>query len=372
MTVVFMRASAVAEEGEARVPRARPVDRRRRPWLLPALGFALVATAALCTTIGSYPLTLGELGALMLGKLGVSTSTPTLPGQDAVLFSIRLPRIVLGMLVGASLGMCGAAMQGVFRNALVDPGLLGVANGAALAACASIVLGKHAASSISPVVSSHFLPVAAFCGALVATGAVDRLARFGGRTAVATLLLAGIGINALTGSLTGMLIAVANDAELRTITFWMLGSLSGARWQTVLLVLPCVALGIVLLPRAARPLNALLLGETDAQHIGFNVERVKQLILVLVALAVGACVAVSGVLGFVGLVVPHLLRLVCGPEHRILLPGSALLGAILLLLADALARTLVAPAELPLGVVTGALGTPFFLALLVRERRRIA
>jgi iron complex transport system permease protein len=262
-------------------------------------------------------------------------------------------------------------MQGVFRNPLVDPGLLGVANGAALAACASIVLGKHAVHYVPAVFLPYFLPIAAFAGALAATLAVDRLARSDGRTAVATLLLAGIGSNALMASLTGFLIAAANDAELRTITFWTLGSLSGARWQTVLLVLPCVAVGIVLLPRAARPLDALLLGEAAAEHVGFEVERVKRSILVLVALAVGACVAVAGVLGFVGLVVPHLLRLWCGPGHRVILAGSALLGASLLLLADALARTLVAPAELPLGVVTGALGTPFFLALLVREKRRL-
>ncbi len=189
---------------------------------------------------------------------------------------------------------------------------------------------------------------------------------------VATLLLAGIAVNALAGSLTGLLIYAANDAQLRTITFWSLGSLGGATWRAVGATGAFVGLPLLVLLGYGRSLNALLLGEAEALHLGIDVERAKRTVVVLVALIVGSSVAVAGVLGFVGLVVPHLLRLALGPDHRQLLPGSALLGASLLLGADAAARTLVSPAELPLGIVTASLGTPFFLALLLRERRRLA
>lgn len=266
---------------------------------------------------------------------------------------------MLGAGVGAALATSGAALQGLFRNPLVDPGLIGVSSGAALAAAATLVLVEEL---------SVLVPAAAFAGGLLATLAVSYLGMREGRTHVATMLLAGIALNALTAASTGLLLFVATDAQLRNVVFWNLGSLAGATWRALLLAIPLIGVSVVLLPCFSRSLNLILLGEAEATHAGIDVERVKRRTVILVALAVGASVSVSGVIGFVGLVVPHLVRLVLGPDHRGVLPGSALLGASLLLASDLVARTIVAPAELPIGIVTAAMGAPFFLWLLRGKR----
>lgn len=283
---------------------------------------------------------------------------------------IRAPRVALGMLVGAGLAMTGATIQGLFRNPLADPGLIGVSSGAALAAVSVIVLGATAFQGLSHTLGAYTLPLAAFIGSLLVTGLVYRLANVEGRTDIATMLLAGIAINALLGAATGLLTYAANDAQLRTLTFWLMGSLGSATWTQVFTALPLILLPVLILPWFAPALNAVLLGEAEAGHLGFNLERIKQVLIILVALIVGTAVALTGVIGFVGLVVPHLLRLAFGPDHRLLLPASALLGASLLLLADLIARTVVNPAELPIGIITALLGGPFFLWLLNRYRYR--
>ncbi len=348
-----------------------PARASRRAWLVPALAALLLVIVVISLLVGSVAISFADVGRLVLERVGLATA-PASDGHLAeVLFSIRLPRVLLGALVGAGLGLSGASMQGIFRNPLVDPGLLGVSTGAALGAVASIVLGEKLAHGLPPAVTPYILPVAAFTGALAAMMAVERISRVNGRIAVATLLLAGIAVNALASAVTGLFMYVSNDAQLRTLTFWTLGSLAGATPRTVAATAVFVGVPLLLLVRFGRPLNALLLGEAEAGHLGVDVERTKRVMVVLVTIIVGSAVAVSGILGFVGLVVPHLLRLAVGPDHRQLLPGSALLGASLLLGADAIARTVVSPAELPLGIVTASLGTPFFLALLLRERRRI-
>lgn len=361
-------ASDVPTLGEAPIPPRIS----RRAWIIPTLGALLLVVAVASSLVGSVSISLTEIGALILQKIGLTTSSAYPAHHAEVLFAIRLPRVLLGVLVGAGLGLSGASMQGIFRNPLVDPGLLGISTGAALGAVASIVLGEKVAHGIPPSTTPYVLPAAAFGGALTAMFAVERISRTGGRMVVATLLLGGIAVNAFASSITGILMYLSNDAQLRTITFWSLGSLGGATSRTVLATAVFLGAPLLLLVRFGRALNALLLGEAEAGHLGIDVESTKRTMIVLVALIVGAAVAVSGVLGFVGLVVPHLLRLAVGPDHRQLLPGSALLGASLLLGADAVARTLVSPAELPLGIVTASLGTPFFIALLLRERRRIA
>ncbi|MDB4942392.1 MAG: Fe3+-siderophore transporter permease [Labilithrix sp.] len=345
----------------------------RRQVALPALGGSLVLVALASLSLGSLPMSVAQIGSLVLAKLGIASSVTTTSSQEAVFFGIRLPRVALGMLVGAGLGLAGATLQGLFRNPLVDPGLLGISSGAALFAVGTIVLGARLAHGLGPEVTPLVLPLAAFAGALLAMTVVQRLARLEGRTSVAALLLTGIAVNGFAGALTGMLVFLADDAQLRTITFWSLGSLGGASWRSVgvlaaLMAVPMLVLGL----RSGRALDALLLGEAEAGHLGVDVERTKRAAIVLVTLLVGGAVALTGVIGFVGLVVPHALRLVMGPDHRGLLPGSALLGAALLLAADGLARTVVSPQELPLGVVTALMGTPLFVALLVRERRRLA
>ncbi len=290
--------------------------------------------------------------------------------QAAVLVAIRIPRVLMGAMIGAALAVSGAAMQGMFRNPLADPGLIGVSSGAALAAVATIVLGVSFADTLYKQLGPFTLPVAAFVGAVGATVITYHLANVNGRTIVATMLLAGIAMNALLGAGTGFLTFIATDAQLRNITFWTLGSIGGATWRSVAAIAPFAFVAIMLMPRLARVLNAMALGEAEARHLGFDVERAKRWVVVLVSLAVGAAVALAGIIGFIGLIVPHLLRLLMGPDHRGVLPGAALLGAALLLAADLIARTIVAPAELPIGIVTATLGAPFFLWLLLRDRRR--
>jgi iron complex transport system permease protein len=293
-------------------------------------------------------------------------------GEDAlsvrdriIINDIRLPRVVLGALVGASLAVSGAVMQGLFRNPLADPGLIGVSAGAGLGAVLIIVLGG---TVLATALDTFSLPIAAFLGGLAATLVLYKVATRQGRTSVATMLLAGIALAALAGAVTGILVFVADDRQLRDLTFWQLGSLAGATWLKIGAVAPIMVLAMAATPFLARGLNALALGEATATHLGIPVQRLKYIAIVSVAASVGSSVAVSGGIGFVGIVVPHLLRLAMGPDNRYLLPASALLGASLLLLADAVARTIVAPAELPIGIVTAVAGAPFFLWILLRKR----
>ena len=288
-----------------------------------------------------------------------------------IVFDIRLPRALLGFIIGASLAVSGAVMQGLFRNPLADPGLIGVSSGASLGAVTVIVLG---ASVIAPVVSlfgAYALPLAAFAGGLAATLVLYRVATTQGQTSVATMLLAGIALGALAMALTGIMIYMADDRQLRDLTFWGMGSLAGASWAKLATAGPIMLASLLVVPFLARGLNAMALGEAAAFHMGVPVQRLKNTAIVAVAAATGAAVAVSGGIGFVGIVVPHLLRLAIGPDHRALLPASALLGGTLLIFADMLARTLVAPAELPIGIITAAVGGPFFLWILMRNRARL-
>ena len=333
------------------------------------LVFLLVFLIFLSADKGAVEITQSQIITIILKKLGIHLSTDFTVQQESTLIDIRLPRIALGALVGAALGISGAAMQGLFRNPLADPSLIGISSGAALAATMVVVIGDVVSFSLPPMLQLFAFPVAAFAGAIVTTIVIYRLSTIAGQTAVATLLLAGIAINALAQAFSGFLTFYATDTQIRSLTFWKLGSLGGGNWSTVSVALPFIIIPILLFSRLARPLNALLLGESEAGHLGFNIEKIKKLTIVLVALSVGASVAFTGLISFVGLVVPHLLRLAIGPDHRYLLPGSALLGACLLLLADFAARTLVSPAEMPIGVLTAIVGAPFFLWLLLRDRK---
>lgn len=340
-----------------------PLALRRGGVVLALLALLLAASLTLAVGIGAVQIAPAQLVAILLEPLGVTLEIPYTRQQAAVLLAIRLPRVLLGVLVGASLALAGAAMQGLFRNPLADPGLLGVASGAALAAAIVLVLGV-------PLISYWLLPAAAFIGSLAATLFVYSLATRGGRTQMATLLLAGIALSALAGAGVGLLTFLADDAQLRDLTFWTMGSLGGATWRALTAAAPFMLTAILVIPRFARALNLLLLGEAEARHLGIDVQMSKVALIFLSALAVGAAVSVAGIIGFVGLVVPHLVRLAVGPDHRLLLPASALLGASLLLVTDLLARTIAAPAELPLGVLTSLVGGPFFLWLLLRFRDR--
>ena len=331
--------------------------------LLTGLMVAVLAACVISASIGAVALTPAQVASIILTRLGLAIDlAPFSQQQEAVLLAIRLPRVVLGALVGAGLATAGAAMQAVFRNPLADPSLVGVSSGASLAAIAAIVLGI---AWFGP----WTLPIIAFGGGLAATLALYRFARRGGRTEIITLLLAGLALNAVLGALIGLLIQRATDPQLRSIVFWTLGSLGGATWTGVLGAAPPVIVAVLGLAQLTRPLNLLALGEAEALHLGLDTERVKLWAVVGAALATGAAVAVAGIVGFVGLMVPHLIRLVAGPDHRTLLPASALGGALLLVIADLAARTVVAPAELSLGVVMGLVGAPFFFYLVERTRR---
>ena len=333
--------------------------------MLAGLGVALLLTVLLSVGIGAVRIEPLQVIGILARAVGLELGVRFEEQQAAVLLAIRLPRVLLGVLVGAALALSGASMQGLFRNPLADPGLIGVSSGAALAAVTMIVLGATVFSASNLLA----LPIAAFGGGLVTTLLIYRVSSQHGRVMVTTMLLAGIAIAALSGAATGLLTFIATDAQLRGITFWSLGSLGGATWETLAVAAPFLLIAILMMPRFARALNAFTLGESEAGHLGVNVERIKLGVVIVTALAVGAAVSVTGIIGFVGLIVPHLLRLSLGPDHRALLPGCALLGATLLLCADLIARTIVAPAELPIGIITALLGAPFFLWMLLQNRR---
>ena len=259
-------------------------------------------------------------------------------------------------------------MQGLFRNPLADPGLVGTSSGAALAAVTVIVLGGPVTAMLPDWARPFALPAAAFAGALASTALLYAIATRDGRTSIGTMLLAGIALAALAAAGVGLLVFVSTDLQLRELTFWSLGSLAGATWEKVAVASPFILAALLAFVWLSRDLDAILLGETEAGYLGVSIETLKRVAVLAVAGAVGAAVAVSGAIGFVGIVVPHLLRLVIGPTHRALIPASALLGAILLLAADMASRTIVAPAELPIGILTALFGAPFFLWLLLSRR----
>jgi iron complex transport system permease protein len=338
--------------------------------VLGGLAALLAGVMLVALGIGAVSIGPGQVVAILTARFGLDLGAAYEAQQALVLTEIRLPRVLLGALVGAGLSVSGALMQGLFRNPLADPGLVGVSGGAALGAAAMIVLGGAVPGFVASALGAFGIAAAAFMGGLVVTLVVYRIATRGTRTSVATMLLAGIALNALCGAGTGALVLLTDDGQLRDLTFWTLGSLGGATWGTIAVVAPFVGAVLLAAPRLARALNALLLGEAEARHLGVRTQRVKRQVIGLAALAVGATTAVSGLIGFVGLVVPHLVRLALGPDHRVLLPASALLGAALLVAADLLARVVIQPAEVPIGILTALGGAPFFLALLLRDRHR--
>jgi iron complex transport system permease protein len=329
------------------------------------LGFALAIATLLSLSVGPSGITLMALPRVIAEHFGQATQSN---GHEAiVLLDIRLPRTLLAMYVGASLAVAGAMMQGMFRNPLADPGLIGVSSGAALAAVSLIAFGDIYAPALKAALGVHAVPLAAFGGAMTATAILVGITS--GKRAISTtaLLLAGVAIAALAQALMGVVAYLSDDRALRDLTLWNLGSLAGASWTKVIGALPFAVLLLALLPRLVRDLNGLLLGEAEAYHLGINVQRTKLLIVLATAGAVGAAVAVAGIVGFIGIVTPHIVRLFAGPDHRVVLPASALLGAILAMSADMIARVAVAPAELPLGIVTAIVGAPFFLHLVLRR-----
>ncbi|MDX3183030.1 iron ABC transporter permease [Mesorhizobium sp. B2-3-3] len=339
-----------------------PARRGRTFALTAALSAALLVGCLLSAGLGAYDIPLGDVLSSLQHRVGLGGQALDRVAES-VLWNVRLPRVTLALLVGSSLGCAGALMQGVFGNPLAEPGVIGISSGAAVGAVASIALGLT-------FFGNWTITVCAFVSGLATVLLVYVLSRSGGRTEVVTLILTGIAVNAFAGALIGLFIFFADNAQITQITFWQLGSLSQATWPKVLAVLPCAALGLLVAPFHARKLDLLALGERPARHLGVDVERLRIVLVLVVALLTAAAVAVAGIISFVGLLVPHLLRMANGPGHRFLVPGSALGGALVLVAGDLAARTVADPAELPLGVLTALFGSPFFFWLLRRTRRR--
>lgn len=342
----------------------KPLIRQGTAMILATI--VLIATSIISMGIGAVSIPAGDVAWVLLSHLPFSFAAETLDSvTNTIVWDIRLPRTILTILVGAALATSGGVMQGFFQNPMADPYIVGISAGAGLGATIAFALGLDIwFMGLSAVT------VFAFLCALAVTFTVYALSRRRGRVATGTLLLTGIAIGSLAASVTSFFLVMGGEDQ-RTILFWLMGSFSASRWDHILMMLPYVVLGFGVILVFSRDLNVLLLGDEQAAHLGVNVERVKLVLLIASSCLAASAVAVSGVIGFVGLIVPHLVRLIVGPDYRVLTPLSAVTGGLLLIMADTLARTLMAPAEMPMGIITTVLGGPFFLYLLHRQRHRL-
>lgn len=335
------------------------------------LTVVLFFAAVLSLSFGAFYIPWKDVWLSTAQEFGFLKSSDVDALHSGVMMVVRWPRTLLGILVGAALGISGAGIQAIFRNPLAEPGLIGISAGASLMAAAIIAFETVLFASLGHLLGHYLLAFGAFFGAGLSTWLVYRISLYEGKPHIGTMLLAGIAINALAGSLTGLISFLSDEQQLRSITFWMLGSLGGASWETVWVMLPFVAIAIIGLPLQAKALNTFSLGEQEAQQLGQRPTRVKISVIVLATMAVGAAVSVAGIIGFVGLLVPHAVRMIGGSDNRYVVPASALLGSIILTIADVIARTIAPPSEIPIGVVTALLGTPLFLYILIRDKKKI-
>jgi iron complex transport system permease protein len=325
--------------------------------------FVLFLALIISVGIGAVEISPGQVLAILLKKIGLNLNIKFDEQQSNVLIALRLPRVVMALLVGATLSISGASMQGLFRNPLADATLLGISSGASFGVGLFVILQLH-------FLDIYTLPLGAFLGSLLSIAIIFFISQKNRSIDRTSILLAGIAINALCFSGTGLFSYLSNDEQMRTITFWQLGALGGSSWTSVLAFLPFCILNIFGLQKMAMAYNTLSLGDSDAKSLGIKVEKVKWITIVLVALGVGTSVALCGGIGFVGLVVPHLIRLLFGSDHRYLLVLSTLAGSVLLILSDLISRILVNPLELPIGIVTSILGAPFFLYLVLKNKNQ--
>lgn len=339
------------------------------------------------------PLYIGVCFLLLLGiasialKLGVySFDNPSIwkiiqnaiSGGDAisamdnyVLFKIRLPRIVMAILMGSAFAVSGTCLQGMFKNPLATPNLIGVTSGASLFAAVAIVLGSKIRTYLPDVINYSLISIMAFVGAILTMSFVYKMSTSRRKTNVVIMLLAGVAVSALAGAVTGFLTYLTDDEQLRDLTFWTLGSLGGATWLKNGILAVVIFFSFLFLLDKGKALNAMMLGEEDAAHLGIPVEKVKKRIIILTALMVGTCVAFAGAIGFVGLIVPYILRMLFKSNYHLILPLSAVVGSILLLIADTISRTIVAPSEMPIGILTAFIGAPIFVAILIRFKKTL-
>lgn len=337
------------------------------------LGALLIVAAVASACIGAFTFTPGQVAHYLAQGLGWQAIP--VGGNELgrrVFLELRLPRVILAGVTGAVLGVSGTLMQGLFRNPIVEPGLAGTSAGAALGAALVFVFGERTTLAFTAPLGSFAVPALAFAGGFVATMLVYRLSVSFGKVDVFTLLLAGIAVNAVCGAGTGFLSYVARDPQARNITFWNLGTFTTAEWRGVTLVTVCFAAGFAWCMRYGKALNALMLGEAEAGYLGIDTRRLTLMLLVVNTLMVAVATAMVGVIAFIGLVVPHVLRMLKSSDYTFLLPASALLGAVVMEVIDIVARVLIPPAELPIGIITAVIGAPVFLWILMRQRRGLS
>jgi len=344
---------------------SKPINPRSISKII-ALTTLLIFVCLVAITIGPAEITLNQAVRIILSQVPILGENIALYdisiSQQTIVMEIRFPRVLLAALVGIALATVGAAFQGLLRNPMADPYIIGVSSGAALGATIAMVTG------LSAVVGYLAVPCMAFVGALISIYTVYYIAKVGNRVPIYTLLLAGVALGAFMSAIVSFLMVI-NSESMQQIVFWLMGSFSGRHWGHVQIAAPMIIIGVIIINCFARDLNIMLFGDNTAQHLGINVERSKKLLLALGAFTAAAAVSVSGTIGFVGLIVPHAVRLVVGPDHRNLIPLSALVGGTFMVLADTFARTFMGSTEIPVGVITAMLGGPFFIYLLKRKQR---
>jgi iron complex transport system permease protein len=351
--------------------------------ILAILTLAMVGVAIVATAIGPANISVDKVALIILSDIvskvpfvsdQVHITKTWTDGESGIIMLVRLPRVILGLLVGATLAVAGVAAQAIFKNPMADPYILGVSSGAAFGAASIIVFGFAGLSITIPLIITSLkfgaLQFGAFAGGLMAAFLVFSIARAGGKIPVETLLLSGIAVSAFFSAVTSFLMYIGGHT-LSQIVYWVMGALWNGSWNDIWLMLPMALIGSAIIMAFSRDLNTLLLGDEAASHLGTNVQALKAGIMALMSLITAAAVSVSGIIGFVGLIIPHMMRLIVGPDHRILIPSSILVGAMFLTLADTFSRMVIQPTEIPVGVITALIGAPFFVYLLSRKKKGV-
>ena len=338
--------------------------------LFRSMYLAIIILCIISLMYGPVKTSLHEIINIILYQFNLADVNSINQIKETVLIDIRLPRIFLAVLIGAGLGTSGAILQGLFRNPLVDPGFIGISSGAAVGAMIAIMFSKLIMQSFFEINPNFIIPIFAMSGSFFTTIIIYKMSKVFNKTNIMVMLLSGIAINALSGSIIGFLVTISSDIELRSFTFWSLGGLDAAEWQIVFIMLILITIPYLFAHSLIKKLDIFMLGDSEAQHLGINIEKLKRTIILISSIMVGISVAFCGMIGFVGLVTPHLIRLCIGPNHKYLIPGSALLGAIIILISDLISKSIIAPAQLPLGVVTSTIGAPFFIWLIINQKRR--
>ncbi|MAV64920.1 MAG: iron ABC transporter permease [Pelagibacteraceae bacterium TMED124] len=337
-----------------------------------ALSSILIILSILSIGNGPVSISFSQMVDILLYKMGFINDNSSFTNiHESVFLDIRIPRILLGIIVGIGLASSGAILQGLFRNPLVDPGFIGVSSGAAVGAMVAIMFSSLISGYFFESLIPFMLPILAMIGAFLTTIMVYKISKVYNKTNIMAMLLSGIAINALAGSIIGLFVSMSSDSELRSFTFWSLGGLDNADWQVVGISYAFILISFICIYKIKRKLDIFMLGDAEAHHLGVDVENLKKIIILIASIMVGISVCFCGMIGFVGLVTPHLVRLFIGPKHSYLIPASALLGAILLVSSDLISKLVIAPAQLPIGVVTSAIGAPFFIWLIFSQKRRL-